>query len=817
MKKIFFSCLAIAAIASCAKTEPTFTEVDSEIRIAPVTAVATKANQLAAISGTAYPTAEAFDVYAYWANEEAGAKFTTGATSYLTAGSEGVEFVNKGAYWGGTTTYYWPKNGSLRFAAYSPSSLAMTHDLEQDTYRLENFTYPSTTATAAGYTAAAYDILVAPTSESYTAETAAAKVSVVFEHALSWVTFKLQSTEVANRVFTVKDVIVNDVAKKGTLVAAMATAKTWQDLDSKSEVNVYTNQTGYTVTSTATVKETVENGLLVIPQTPTTVTVKYTQEEMSHTDDAGNKVVDSPKLENQTITVPLVLDNENDTWEPGKHYTYTILFDLDEILINPTVEDWEETTEVIVNSSPVKVSTSAELVNAVAEGKDVVLEQNITLDKPVIVEPVAVKAGEAASFEVAIDLNGKDINAPLFAESNGAVNEGSTDSYAFWVKPGAKLTINGNGNVTTQACKYSMAVWANGGEVVINGGTYANAGEGSDLIYASAGGKITINGGEFKACEKTADSDGTAEKHSAINLKDNTGSTAIVYGGKFHGFDPANNKSENPAVNFVAEGYGSYELEVGVWTVAQTTDKIEVSSNAALEDVAAQGGNAVLTADLTLSAQELNVAEGKTVTLDLGGKTLTVAALDPIKNNGTMTIANGKITAGAAENTRRCVYNYGTMTIDGVEFVQTYDKKGAAINNEGVMTINDAVVNAVYYSVWTSGAKAVTTINGGSFTTTNNVNDKENWAYAIRSLNNSKIVINDAAVVGNHGCVTADSKANVEVNSGKYNCTATYTGNSDWVFYAEDATLTYDANACELTTANPNGPIWEGCTTVTAK
>lgn len=815
MKKILFATLAVAAIASCAKTEPTYVDADSEIRLNPVTTVATKANQLKAITGTQYPAAEEFDVYAYWANEGAGAKFTTGATPYLTAGSEGVEFVNKGAYWGGTTTYYWPKNGSLRFAAYSPSSLAMTHDLEQDTYRLENFTYPSTTATAADYTAAAYDILVAPTSESYTAETAAAKVSVVFEHALSWVTFKLQSTEVANGVFTVKDVIVNEVAKKGTLVAAMATAKTWQDLDSKSEVNVYTDQTGYTVTSTATVKETVDNGFLVIPQAPTTVTVKYTQEKMVHTDDAGNEVVDSPKLENQVITVPLVLDNENDTWEPGKHYTYTILFDLDEILINPTVEDWEETTEVIVNSSPVKVSTSEQLVAAIAEGKDVVLEQNITLGEPVIVKPV-VATRAATAFEVTIDLNGKDIIAP--------------SSDAIVVDGGAHLTINGNGKVhaATDNATSANAVWVKHGNVTINGGDYF-VGKDNDLrndcIYVGASAykdnaaeyesHLVINGGTFAA--EVSPEDG---KCWVLNLRDEfyrANSTIKVYGGTFKSFDPAAGGTENPAANFVAEGYGSYELEAGVWTVAKTTDKIEVASNAALEDVAAQGGNAVLTADLTLSAQELNVAEGKTVTLDLGGKTLTVAALDPIKNNGTMTIANGKITAGAAENTRRCVYNYGTMTIDGVEFVQAYSKKGAAINNEGVMTINDAVVDAVFYSVWTSGANAVTTINGGSFTTTNDVSDKETWAYAIRSLSGSKTVIYDATVVGNHGCVAADTKAEVEVNSGKYNCTATYTGNSDWVFYAEDATLTYDANACELTTANPNGAILEGCTTVTAK
>ena len=36
MKKIFFSLLAIAALASCAKTEAVYTEADSEIKLAPV-------------------------------------------------------------------------------------------------------------------------------------------------------------------------------------------------------------------------------------------------------------------------------------------------------------------------------------------------------------------------------------------------------------------------------------------------------------------------------------------------------------------------------------------------------------------------------------------------------------------------------------------------------------------------------------------------------------------------------------------------------------------------------------------------------------
>ena len=82
MKKIFFALVAVAAVAACAKTEPVYTEDNSEIKISPATALATKANVLQAVDGTEYPTKENFDVFAYWANEPAGSTFTSG-TQYL--------------------------------------------------------------------------------------------------------------------------------------------------------------------------------------------------------------------------------------------------------------------------------------------------------------------------------------------------------------------------------------------------------------------------------------------------------------------------------------------------------------------------------------------------------------------------------------------------------------------------------------------------------------------------------------------------------------------------------------------------------------
>lgn len=177
-----------------------------------------------------------------------------------------------------------------------------------------------------------------------------------------------------------------------------------------------------------------------------------------------------------------------------------------------------------------------------------------------------------------VNLGGKTITAGLFAESNGSVAEGSSDSYAFWVKEGGELVIEGDGQVVAQEATYSMAVWAQGGTVIISGGTFTNGGDGCDLIYASAGGKVYIYGGEFKATAYKGTEPGTQNPYSALNIKNSDRETSdiVVYGGRFYGFDPANNLSEpNPSEEwlakhpngFVAEGYKSVEVEEGVWEV----------------------------------------------------------------------------------------------------------------------------------------------------------------------------------------------------------------------------------------------------------
>lgn len=707
MKKIFFSLLAIAALASCAKTEAVYTTDNSEIQIAPVTAMTTKVTGV--IDGTIYPTEENFNVYAYWANESAGSSFTadqTGAGAYL----NNVKFINKGQFWGGETTQYWPKNGSLRFAAYSPATLNMQHVLATDTY--------TGTVNYTASTAQTFDILVAPTSKSYTAQTAAEKVSVVFEHALSWLTFQIKSTDVADEAFTIHSVTVDDVDVDGTLVAEMNLGtKTWTT-DNAQDVAVF-NGSRY-ATTTAVDFEDVAKGLLVLPQQPTTVTINFTQ----------NAVGSAPALAKQTVTLPLTLV-ENEPWVAGKHYTYTVIFDLDEILINPDVEDWEEVTVPEIDATATEVSTSEELVEAVAAGRSVRLAENIELDEPIVVDPQAFATRSAAEVNVVVDLNGKTISAkPWIDESDNTSN-----AYAFWVKQGAKLTINGNGHVETDACTYSMAVWAQGGEVVINGGNYYNNGEGSDLIYASKGGKITINGGYFEACEKQEGVDGTLENRSALNLKgDNSGCDIVVYGGQFFGFNPANNKSENPAKNFCADGYASYELEPGIWTVLKADAPVAVENEAALRSAVNNGGNVVLAADINLSSSLL---VANTAVLDLNGHNITIA-----NNSDELAVGDGIV-----------VIENGDLTING-EGTVTANTRAVWVRRPGAK----ATINGGYFKgsvkpacevIYASGADSKITIKGGKFEAVN-IDDKSfaSAQYAALNLYNNGMNGCDIKVYG---------------------------------------------------------------------
>ena len=158
-------------------------------------------------------------------------------------------------------------------------------------------------------------------------------------------------------------------------------------------------------------------------------------------------------LANETmeLTIPLTL-SENQDWEPGKHYIYTIVFGLDEILINPSVADWED---VVVEDKPfdeagdiATVATEEELKAALeANVAEIELTAEIALTSQLAVDyNVAFVGGGFSGSPIAVTGGVVSFENVAFANGNG------TDETAVYVR-------NGNTNVTFQNCTFDAYKW----------------------------------------------------------------------------------------------------------------------------------------------------------------------------------------------------------------------------------------------------------------------------------------------------------------------------------------------------------------------
>ena len=615
MKKIFFSLLAIAALASCAKTEAVYTEDNSEIKIAPVTSLATK-TVYGAIDGTSYPTAEEFVVNAYW----------NGTTHYLTD----VVFANKGQYWGGQdATYYWPKNGSLEFACYSPEDVEI------------EYTYPNAwagTYTQTENTAETIDLLIAPLTVPYTAQTATENVSVVFEHALSWITIKVKAANPeAAAAYTLHDIIVDQAFTTGTLAADMADGFKYNDWaeEKTNPADYYVVKGGnLALTTTAEVVEDAVAGTVVLPQVPTTLTINFTQNEMEGT----------PALGAQTVTVPLELDNEEDNiWHPGKHYIYTVTFDVDEILINPSVVDWED---VVVEDKPfdgagqiATVANETELLAALeAEVAEIELTAEVELTAALELDyNVAITGGGFAGKP--INVTGGVVSFENVAFANGTAG---TES-AVYVK-------NGNTNVTFQNCTFDeyayeaiQYVSEDGLWVCVDGCTF-NAAAHRDLhlqVKNASKAEVKITNNTFNGVD--ADS------------------YVTVYGFDMERMILANNVTETPAnyVNvWISDLFDDTKLTIEGFaaegTFVTTIEELQAALDAATEDV-----EIALGADL---AGNVTVTQNKGVNVTIEGY--------EFKFDGTITInGQSKLTTGEALVIKNV--NFATESTAAKDFISS--------------------------------------------------------------------------------------------------------------------------------------------------
>lgn len=182
---------------------------------------------------------------------------------------------------------------------------------------------------------------------------------MVFNHAMSWVTVQAVAANTESEgKFKVKSVKLNGIVNKGTFKTAGATID-WTPSTATVDVktlSVFSNEayTEIPKMTPAVVLENVEKGTVVIPQSlgdAVTLTVVFSQVMPTGAWSADQNLTFT--LNKCKVGEPAV---ELNKWDNGKHYIYTLNFNIkgaageNEILIKPTLTDWESVTANGINA-----------------------------------------------------------------------------------------------------------------------------------------------------------------------------------------------------------------------------------------------------------------------------------------------------------------------------------------------------------------------------------------------------------------------------------------------------------------------------------
>lgn len=705
MKKLFIAALALTAFTACSQDELVEQQQLSNA-IAFDGAFVENATRAADDPSTTTDGPNAIKEISVWGfiNEVGGDVFNE---EKVTKGDNGWTYVN---------TQYWIPGNDYYFAAISPvADSNVKVKVANTTDALKLGLGEVTFTNEDGTTDLLYDAKTAST-KNMKAGAEMDKVKFTMNHLLSKVKFSFTNGfKNENNTLVVKNIQMV-VPGEGTINLATAdwwkdeTATKWTLTENKTTTLSFGHiQAGSKVAIGETAECDVER--LTIPAAATqkyTVTFDvelYSGSVLAYSRTLTTTIEGAQLRIGYAYNFKATLDHTNiaeDTLEP-------IVFDV------VSVKGWMDGNgydKNIIQTSVAEVASAADLAAAMADGATsfrLVGDNNIT--ETLKFSNTATTGGRNATLaEYVLDLNGKTIDVP------------ASDAI---VVDGVKLTINGDGEVKaatgTTGRTSGNAVWAyNGGTVIINDGKYyvgddpTNIGNTrNDCIYAGStqlqtAGYIYIYGGEFSVEE--VETNKYNNQYWVLNLSDRTNSNIQVYGGKFKNFDPSVNKSENPAMNFVAAGYG-VEVEGEYYTVKELP-AVTVS--------VAAGATQTLNSDVVIKGSVK--VEG---TLDGGDSGYTLFAAAEPTNNGLIrpegssaTVKNVTIDGAnryaTGEYSLRAIYitKAGTYNIENVTTTGT----GYALNVSTTAAVTLNVKNSVFEG-WTSyGTSTTATFTGVEFT-----------------------------------------------------------------------------------------------------
>jgi hypothetical protein len=322
-KNLFFISVAVLALSSCNNDtvvdENLSANQPKEITFQAITTPTTRA----AVDGTDFPTDVDMKVAAYQVEAEGG---TAGEYFGATTFSKGT------TYWGATPAKFWPLTAAyINFLAIANANA--------DNATGVTWTYPTDGKVAivmSDNSSAQRDLMYAIGSGAVTQSTNAlsfpAKIDMEFKHAQAWVDFKVKAKTDAETAITINSITLNGAVYEGKFTvthtgynanssSSQSVAGAWTDLGTAKPLAV----PGWTAAALTTDFVTVANGLMIVPDDA--VTSDMTGFTIDYTFDGKN----------YTYTY-----SDAKSVDQAKHYIYEITFELHEVLVNPTVEDWAD-------------------------------------------------------------------------------------------------------------------------------------------------------------------------------------------------------------------------------------------------------------------------------------------------------------------------------------------------------------------------------------------------------------------------------------------------------------------------------------------
>lgn len=342
-KHIFYIAAACVALASCVKNEVRVDAPDQEITFQTVS---TKA-------GAAFDINHKFYSYAYFLEKDKtwDTDFAT-AKPYIDNALIAYESTPNGIYWAAAKPYYWPKQGSLTFFAWTDDTNAPSIagadakvSCAQDTgIKIKDYSVTENKNK---------DILVAEIAKDKKRnETATGTwekgVPTVFRHALAKVEFQVNKRMAYENVtFKVKSITLTEVSTRGTFTQYQSNPKQkggWNSWGLQEALPVFTNAAGVEVTKTAEpapadfdkLLPSATDYFIVLPQ----VLKDKIDPKLTIVYDIITSYTGTPVTETVTESIDLKDIYKRD-WEIGKKYVLGITLGLNEIYWDPSVEGWE--------------------------------------------------------------------------------------------------------------------------------------------------------------------------------------------------------------------------------------------------------------------------------------------------------------------------------------------------------------------------------------------------------------------------------------------------------------------------------------------